>query len=134
MHSGFIWPSPCSALMLPFLSAVHSYTKGSMCDRISLSYLAASDNHVTESHYLTACMTLHGPLHTRILTKKVKTLSLCLSLYKWTIDAPKAQKQWQPASCMLCSDSKQQMWSKAAGVQDAELQTTMTDEGLLGTC
>ena len=35
---------------------------------------------------------------------------------------------------MLCSDSKQQMWSTAAGVQDAELQTTMTDKGLLGTC
>lgn len=46
MHSGFIWPRPCSALMLPFLLAVHSYTKGSMCDSISLSYLAASSNHM----------------------------------------------------------------------------------------
>ena len=41
MHSGFICPRPCSALMLPFLSAVHSYTKGSIWDRISLLYSAA---------------------------------------------------------------------------------------------
>lgn len=36
MHSAFISPSPCSALMLPRLSLVHLYTKGSSLSRTSL--------------------------------------------------------------------------------------------------
>lgn len=73
MHSGFIWPSPCSALMLPFLSAVHSYTKGSMCARISLSYLAASDNQVPEIYYLTYLFDIAWAVADRKFDKQTET-------------------------------------------------------------
>lgn len=40
MQLAFICPKPCSALMLPRRAAVHSYTKGSICCKISSSYFS----------------------------------------------------------------------------------------------
>ena len=131
MHSGFIWPSPCSALMLPFLSAVHSYTKGSMCDRISLSYLAASDNHVTELYYLTCLYDIAWAVADRKFDKQNETpeplsVRLCMDNR-----CPKTQTQWQPTPLQAICCVLEQSWSTAAGVQAAEMQTAMTDEGLI---
>ena len=105
-----------------------------MCARISLSYLAASDNHVTELYYLTCLYDIAWAIADQKFDKQTETPEPVPVLVRMDHRCTKAQQQWQPASCMLCSDSKQQIWSSAAGVQEEEMQSAMTDVGLLATC
>ena len=94
-----------------------------MCARVSLSYLAASDNHVTELYYLTCLYDIAWAVADRKFDKQNETpeplsVRLCMDNR-----CPKTQTQWQPTPlqaicCVLAA--KLVNSCRGAGGRDAD--------------